>query len=971
MERMRRILPLAAIGLVISFCTGAEALGSSPVGNVIALRGTAVAVDSRGGTRELALKDPVYLQDTVKTEKRSRIQVMFTDNTIASLGPEAEMKIADYEWKPDENTGTLKTKIKEGVFRLMGGSIAKKAPENFTTETPAATIGIRGSMYAGRVSGDSLTVLFQGGKGIFVANAAGTVDITVPGFGTIVENRLDAPKPPEKFTVEQITAIDKAISGTSGGTEPENGNRPAESEKKDGSNEDSDSSDSEGVRESESPETDSEGNQNQNDSGKGSGEGKNPNPDNTPPGGSEGEEPLTAEGGSKNQEGTSQPDGDGRLSSIGSAEPFPDPGAGLAGTRSDSPVSNSPAPSITDTLTAVKNTAADTVQQSLDTTAARTIAETATTTTVPATTTTIRETTTTEIATTTTTTTEMVPTTTTTVPEPVKPPAIANFTSGKMLALLTDTNTSTNLGDAEWSGDASATSTDGSVEGSGTTGGKSFPFAFTIAPYDSSAPYSSPSSYSKDRTISLNGQDQTFSNGMAVKYEPLGEFAYYLLPNTAFDSGNYSYQELGFFGIPSTSVPADGVDNYTGDILAAITKPATLSAASGQFSMEINWKNQKVLGRIQEGTDSYYFFGDLSGTQLANIQFCGGEGGAIPDAKTSSTVFSQIYGSRQQGVGVTITGSDFSIQSQGAVATWKAIAAGFLESEPASTSPTGNALWKGFFTGLAENMASPATDRRLYLNSSADAFQFNLDKGAGTITGNLSGDDLLGSGYQISSIQIGDTNGSAFILADNLIAGLGGAAVIVNGGNTGDLSEYGNFLVSMPPEDQFSTYVTWGYWEAAYIDPVSSAVYHLHRPGSYWIAGSQTPFADVQDLIDGGTFQGTYTGPAYGIKVDANPNVTELTNGAANLTVDFSKVAVNDALTGSISFNEIGFTVASNPGAITNSGFTANFSNSTAGAVASSQLNGAFFGPAANAVAGNFNAEIGGDRYIGIFGGNR
>ncbi|MBU0992671.1 MAG: FecR family protein [Proteobacteria bacterium] len=183
------------------------------VGSVVAVRGEVTAADTENYTRNLAMESDIYREDTIKTGKRGRIQIMFLDNTIVSLGNNSELKVSEYEWNAEENSGKMKTEVKEGMFRVMGGALTKAAPENFSTETPAATIGIRGSMYSGKVEGDSLTVVFEGGTGIDITNDQGTVSITRAGFGTQVASMVEAPKPPVKFTEEDMANLGINISG--------------------------------------------------------------------------------------------------------------------------------------------------------------------------------------------------------------------------------------------------------------------------------------------------------------------------------------------------------------------------------------------------------------------------------------------------------------------------------------------------------------------------------------------------------------------------------------------------------------------------------------------------------------------------------------------------------------------------------------------------------------------------------------
>jgi len=176
-------------------------------GFVIALRGKVQAIDTAGESRTLAIKDHFYVGDTLKTGKRSRLQLMFKDDTIISLASDSELKIAAYGWNPEKSDGKILTEVKEGAFRIMGGLISKEAPDKFKTKTPAAVIGIRGSMYAGTVRSGKLSVVFEGGRGISLQNGAGQVLITRPGYGSHVKGWNKAIKSPKRFTPRDLMKI--------------------------------------------------------------------------------------------------------------------------------------------------------------------------------------------------------------------------------------------------------------------------------------------------------------------------------------------------------------------------------------------------------------------------------------------------------------------------------------------------------------------------------------------------------------------------------------------------------------------------------------------------------------------------------------------------------------------------------------------------------------------------------------------
>ena len=209
----RSIASTLFLGFFTLILVWSPAYAAKQVATVVAVRGDAQAFDAKGKSRPLTVQTPIFEEDTIKTGERGRTQIMFTDNTQITLGNATTMKIAEYRWQPKQNDGALKTQVKEGTFRIMGGALTKTAPRNFKTETPSATIGIRGSMYAGVVTPDSLSVVFQGGKGIEITNAFGTVEISKPGFGTKVA--MDKPPlPPMKFSAQELEDINKSLSGS-------------------------------------------------------------------------------------------------------------------------------------------------------------------------------------------------------------------------------------------------------------------------------------------------------------------------------------------------------------------------------------------------------------------------------------------------------------------------------------------------------------------------------------------------------------------------------------------------------------------------------------------------------------------------------------------------------------------------------------------------------------------------------------
>jgi hypothetical protein len=166
--------------------------------------------------------------------------------------------------------------------------------------------------------------------------------------------------------------------------------------------------------------------------------------------------------------------------------------------------------------------------------------------------------------------------------------------------------------------------------------------------------------------------------------------------------------------------------------------------------------------------------------------------------------------------------------------------------------------------------------------------------------------------------------------------------------------------------DQLAPFTTWGYWEIAYRDPETGVDYHVHRPGSYWIAGPQTPAAEISNLM-ASNFSGNYTGGAQGIHIDPAGQIKELTGGFTDLNIDFNPGA-SIPVWGNISFDQVNLNVTSDS---TNKVELSGFSGRVSGAM-SSKVKGTYFGPNAASIGGKFNARMSvGDEYHGIFAGNR
>ncbi|ADH86546.1 FecR domain-containing protein [Desulfurivibrio alkaliphilus] len=845
--------------LAVTFWSAPPATAAEEVATVVALRGTAVAVDAAGAERALAIKAPIHRQDTIRTGPRGRLQLMFTDNTIISLGVNAELEIAEYQW--DQQEGELNTRVNQGAFRVMGGSVARTSPEKFTTDTPAATIGIRGSMYAGRVSDGALAVVFQGGTGIIVSNPAGTVEITTPGMGTRVASRTAAPTPPTVFTQEDLGALE----------DEEVDEEAAEEE----------------TVEDETP----------------------------------AEEPAEEE-----------------WEDAALDEP----------EEAAAPVAAAPAP-ITDTaVDQATETTTDAAQDEWEQTVVEADPEP----------------------------TDPDPTD----PEPIDPeptdPSEAVY-SGRGIEIIYSSM-------QEEVAVEHLVLTDKPSELTEIEAGL---LEYNEQSDFSDGEYSAVWSYTDATQVEEweEGDDFDFQFTF-VMVDDRGEFWLYEQWSDTETDESWTYSEKMFFYGSETPVdlmPTSGGAIYHGFFTGASDDvDYGWEEFFGDFSLAVNWETGKVVGYFIDDEHygrpiPVYLTGEVDGSSLSSVSIFGLDyddygDGALYDAwiTTGSGTFAQFYGTYYQGLGLVAEGQSGSLYYDDAQEDWSVVGGGFRD--PVFTLPeqAASSTWRGFVTAMEINLVEePGTPPELFRSTSAEYFELQIDRQAGMFSGQI----IEAESATTTGLSIGGLEVAGFYVSDNFLAGeLSSASDSDLQGALGGSGEY-YFYDFEDEADYFqigelAEHVSWGYWGAAFTGQ-DEMPYLISPAGSFWVAGELTPADTVLGMIDA-EVTGTYEGGAEGILIFEG-TMADLYNGQTTLNINFGDANIN----GSITFSEIAELTIDGSSSLGPDGFAADVTSveffGGEPTLASGGISGAFFGPNAESVGGNFHAEGGGAQFLGIFGGDR
>ncbi len=151
--------PVMAIVLALSLPLGGFAVAvtapqivgiAAAVVNNVQIRSAAAA-----RSRPAAIRQRVALADQVQTGARSQLQLQLLDRSVFTVGANARLTIDRFVYDPGGN-GSFGATVAKGAFRFMSGR--RGDGKGTSINTPAATIGIRGTILDGVVGEEAIAI---------------------------------------------------------------------------------------------------------------------------------------------------------------------------------------------------------------------------------------------------------------------------------------------------------------------------------------------------------------------------------------------------------------------------------------------------------------------------------------------------------------------------------------------------------------------------------------------------------------------------------------------------------------------------------------------------------------------------------------------------------------------------------------------------------------------------------------------
>lgn len=148
---MSRLRSAALIALSATLVCPMPSFTAEPVGQAVSIR-----TEVSGASGPLAVRDPVYRDERIRTSKSGLGQFVFQDGTKLAVGWGSSVVIDKFVYDGNKSVKKLTIMAAKGTFRWVSGKSKHSAYE---IVTPAGTIGVRGTAFDFYVAPDGTTAM--------------------------------------------------------------------------------------------------------------------------------------------------------------------------------------------------------------------------------------------------------------------------------------------------------------------------------------------------------------------------------------------------------------------------------------------------------------------------------------------------------------------------------------------------------------------------------------------------------------------------------------------------------------------------------------------------------------------------------------------------------------------------------------------------------------------------------------------
>lgn len=138
----------AFLGLTVGVASAADRIGQVKVAS------GDVTIERDGQKIPATPGTELFENDIVATGEASAVGMTFSDNSRMSLGPKSSLTLESYAYQAPGRENGFDARLRRGSLTAASGAIAKSRPLAMRVLMPTTVLGVKGTEFAVRVSGD-------------------------------------------------------------------------------------------------------------------------------------------------------------------------------------------------------------------------------------------------------------------------------------------------------------------------------------------------------------------------------------------------------------------------------------------------------------------------------------------------------------------------------------------------------------------------------------------------------------------------------------------------------------------------------------------------------------------------------------------------------------------------------------------------------------------------------------------------
>jgi hypothetical protein len=138
--KTRYLIEMIFTALAALAVTAAPAVAVEKAGDVVSVRGKAV-IERKSGKEDARVASALLESDSVVTRDKSRVKMLFRDDSILTLGANSKLVIKKYLYSPESKRAESIYELADGRLRSVVGS------SGFKVTTPTAFAAARGTVF--------------------------------------------------------------------------------------------------------------------------------------------------------------------------------------------------------------------------------------------------------------------------------------------------------------------------------------------------------------------------------------------------------------------------------------------------------------------------------------------------------------------------------------------------------------------------------------------------------------------------------------------------------------------------------------------------------------------------------------------------------------------------------------------------------------------------------------------------------